>query len=104
MIGTDEETKYIMDVPQTFYANVINMVFLGVIVFIFSLLMKQVNTLVDDTNKLLGTLIAAFILIKLITWSIHPKFIYKERYHEPQEKQFTDKVIDRCDVPEVDEK
>ena len=79
MIGSDEETKYVIDGKQTLYANAINIAFFLIIVFLFDLLMKQIRTLTEETNVLLGTIIAMFVLIKLVTWTIHPKFIYKER-------------------------
>jgi len=79
MIVSDEETKYIIDGKQTVIANAMNVVFFLMIIFMFDLLLKQIRTLTNEVNVLLGTVIAMFILVKLVTWCIHPKFIYKER-------------------------
>lgn len=75
----EEKELHQIDLLQTFLANAINIVFMFFLLIVFAMFATVISSFDNDVNKLLGVVIELFAVVKLVTWCIHPQYVYKER-------------------------
>lgn len=74
-----EDSKYVVDLKQTFYANIFWGMFILAISGMIMMFINQFDTLENEVNRLIGMMFACFILLKMITWVGHPHLHFKEK-------------------------
>ena len=74
-----EDSKYIVDLKQTFFANIFWCLCVFVVVGVALLWLDQVNYFADEMNRLIYLVVGLFVVLKLLVWVGHPHLHFREK-------------------------
>lgn len=75
----NEETDYVVDVKQTFYANFMWLLMLVIIGCFVFLAFGKTYEFQDETTRLLYLIVMMFSFIKLLSWIRAPRLMLRQR-------------------------